>query len=266
MISGRVPTIVITLVMRPPLQRQPRAPSRCRGCPRRTASGSRTASYLGVAGVRDVVHPHRRHVHDGWRVARDVERHDLVVEHPSQRDPGLTAEHDEALDLAEVEVLAPGDARPGRRHERLALSAVGANGLDEAPPVVRVRCERDRVVGGEECRPVGVEQVDAQGGVEGGDVTGRVELVELAQQRVAPRPRRWPSPPATRVVSAVTRASMSDWAAPCTCSRPTSRSADLGLLASRHRVDEGRDERVVCRLAVFAEDVGQADVDEVSSA
>ena len=181
-----------------------------------------------------------------------------------------TVEHDEPLDLAQVVVLAAGDARDGRRDERLPAAAVAAHHLDERAALVGVRrCERDR-----EARPgraydaVGVEQVDARTGRRGrGCRRGRTSRGSRTQ-RVQDRRSTTSRSPAAELESSgrppmrveqhlAARLRVQQRDRPVV-DRPWASSRDA------HASTERRDERVVVRPAVLAEEVGQQDVDEAS--
>ncbi len=91
-----------------------------------------------VAHVADVVHPQGRHVDEDRPVTADLHRDDVVVQQPPELDLGLAADHEEALDLVQVVVLAARLTGPGRRHVRHAGAAVGAHRLEQVAPRVGV--------------------------------------------------------------------------------------------------------------------------------
>ena len=176
MISGRVPTIVITFSI---MQDQPSATAstgsgdRCRGIRVEELVGPEQRGEIAPPVlVMLCAHMVGMSTTTG---ASPVTSKDTTSssEQLAQRDPSAPLSDDEPLDLAQVEVLATGDARLGRRDERLALAAVGADHLDQAAAAVGARAERDRVVLREARCPQRVEQVDVHRIRQRRDIAGR---------------------------------------------------------------------------------------------
>ena len=205
MISGRVPTMVITFMRSPPGRDAARgtgrgARGRAAGRPRTcvTSSSSPTLVMLctHIVGMSTnaglVAADAGKSTTSSWNSRRSA-----ISASPST--------HEEPLDLVQVVVLAAGDARDGRRDERLPGAAVAAHRLDEL--AARVGVHRERRSGsaaGNERRAVGVEQVDARTASASVGISPRgVQRVELARARRQHLPMHRRGSPAGRTLRVV---------------------------------------------------------------
>ena len=140
---GRVPTIVMTLSISDSCLSgcdRDRPRGRCRGRRGRTARSSRTGSVSSSSPVFVMLWTHIVGMSTTTGcVAGDVEATTSSVNTRRSEIARRALDDDEALDLAQVEVLAAGDARHRRRDEGLPRAAVARTASTKLPAGVRAR-------------------------------------------------------------------------------------------------------------------------------
>ena len=131
---------------------------------------------------------------------------------------------------------------------------MGANRFDEAAAIVRVCRQGDGIALREESSPIGVEEIDPQGGVQDGQIAAGIARVEFLEHRQDATDRRGSG------LRRQGRLSRRQGVEERMGGILHVQEIDVAVLHLRHftasqRVDERRHERVVVRAAVLAEQV-----------